>query len=247
MKIFPLSEGAFTIDATKEFLPFDVNKDDLQQRPTGSLLVEIQPFLVQINSENVLIDTGLGYKGKSGKLQIFENLKKIGIEPSGISKVLISHLHIDHAGGIFTEDANGKIILNFPEAEYFIHKKELDFAISKGSPSYAADSFEQFRNNPKIKILVEDEGIIEPGIAYKIVGGHTPYHLAFWFREGNEIAFFGGDVAPQLSQMKRNFIAKYDFDGRKSMELRSDWWKNAENEKWKMMFYHDIKNAVYQP
>ena len=44
MKIIPLSEGAFTIDKTKQFVPFNKDEDDLQQRSTGSLLVEIQPF-----------------------------------------------------------------------------------------------------------------------------------------------------------------------------------------------------------
>ena len=32
MQIIPLSEGAFTIDTTKQFIPFDVEKDDLQKR-----------------------------------------------------------------------------------------------------------------------------------------------------------------------------------------------------------------------
>ncbi len=31
MKIIPLSEGAFTVDKTKQFIPFDLNKDSLQQ------------------------------------------------------------------------------------------------------------------------------------------------------------------------------------------------------------------------
>jgi hypothetical protein len=46
MQIIPLSEGAFTIDKTKRFVPFDTAQDDLQQRPVGSLLVEVQPFAV---------------------------------------------------------------------------------------------------------------------------------------------------------------------------------------------------------
>ena len=44
MKIIPLSEGAFTIDKTKVFIPFNKEKDDLQDRALGSLLVEVQPF-----------------------------------------------------------------------------------------------------------------------------------------------------------------------------------------------------------
>ncbi len=43
--IIPLSEGSFTIDKTKIFVPFDDTKDELNQRATGSLLVEVQPFL----------------------------------------------------------------------------------------------------------------------------------------------------------------------------------------------------------
>jgi hypothetical protein len=46
MQIIPLSEGAFTIDKTKIFVPFELEQDDLQQRPIGSLLVEVQPFVV---------------------------------------------------------------------------------------------------------------------------------------------------------------------------------------------------------
>ena len=58
MKIIPLSEGAFTIDQTKVFVPFDVEKDDLQQRPLGSLLVEVQPFCIVTKKDILLIDTG---------------------------------------------------------------------------------------------------------------------------------------------------------------------------------------------
>jgi len=43
-KVFPLSEGVFTIGHDKEFVPFNIDTDILTDRPIGSLLVEIQPF-----------------------------------------------------------------------------------------------------------------------------------------------------------------------------------------------------------
>ena len=46
MRIYPLSEGSFTIDQTKVFVPFDTASENLQNRPKGSILVEIQPFVV---------------------------------------------------------------------------------------------------------------------------------------------------------------------------------------------------------
>ena len=68
-KIIPLSEGAFTVDGTKTFIPFDEARDDLAARPRGSLLVEIQPFLLVTARDCILIDTGLGAPGAHGRQQ----------------------------------------------------------------------------------------------------------------------------------------------------------------------------------
>src|SRR5436190_14599214 len=104
MKIIPLSEGAFTIDKTKHFIPFDKKTDDLQQRAVGSLLVEIQPFCIVTANDIIIIDTGLGFKNDEGTLQIHQNLLDHGINPMDVTKVLLSHLHKDHSGGIGKED-----------------------------------------------------------------------------------------------------------------------------------------------
>ena len=69
MTIIPLSEGSFTIDKTKLFVPFDEDTDDLQKRPVGSLLVEVQPFVVVTSEDVLLLDTGLGFE-KDGVMQL---------------------------------------------------------------------------------------------------------------------------------------------------------------------------------
>ena len=65
----------------------------------------------------------------------------------------------------------------------------------------------------------------------------------FWIVDGGETVFFGGDVAPQLQQMKSRFVAKYDYDGKRAMELRQEWWKQGQAEGWAFLFYHDVKVA----
>jgi len=45
------------------FIPFNLDKDDLQQRATGSLLVEVQPFAVITPEDIIVLDTGLDLKG----------------------------------------------------------------------------------------------------------------------------------------------------------------------------------------
>src|SRR6201996_7827377 len=123
MRIIPLSEGAFTIDKSKRFVPFDLEKDDLQERPTGSLLVEVQPFAVITTEDILVIDTGLGF-ATNGVLQIHQNLRNAGIDPANVTKVLMSHLHKDHAGGIGEATRQ----LSFPNATYYVQRKELDYA-----------------------------------------------------------------------------------------------------------------------
>ena len=245
MKVIPLSEGAFTIDQTKKFVPFDTQSDDLQSRPTGSLLVEIQPFVVITSKDILVIDTGLGHSTPAGNLQIHQNLINHNINPSEVTKVLLSHLHKDHSGGISREDALTKQrSISFPYATYYINKQELDFALHGANPSYTPEKFHLLENADNIH-LTEGDGTIDDYIRYEVTGAHSPFHQVFWIEENGQKIFFGGDDAPQLQQMKNKFIAKYDFDGKKCMELRQQWWQKGQEEKWEFLFYHDLKTPVF--
>lgn len=240
MKIIPLSEGAFTIDGSKVFVPFDKQTDDLQDRPKGSLLVEIQPFVIVTDTDVILLDTGLGFS-KNGVLQIHKNMEDNGINPLKVTKVLLSHLHKDHSGGIASKNyLLNKYVINFPNAIYYVSKHELDYAFMKGSLSYIPEELELLKTSEKI-ILLDEKGVIDNYIYYETSGGHCPYHTSFWLKKNDNIIFFGGDVAPQLQQMKSRFVAKYDHDGKKSMELRNQWWQQGQQEHWTFLFYHDIK------
>lgn len=246
MTILPLSEGSFTIDASKVFVPFNKETDDLQQRPTGSLLVEVQPFLVIVGRRHILLDTGLGFTLPDGEMQIMANLRRYGVDATDITHVLLSHLHRDHAGGVKEKNANGFTgKLAFPNAKYFVHKDELAYALQHTGKSYTIPDFDILENSPQLELL-DDTGTIEGFIQYEKSGAHSKHHTVFWISEGTNKAFFGADVAPQLQQMKRRFVAKYDFDGKKSMELRAEWWERGNNESWTFMFYHDIKTPTYQ-
>ena len=243
MKIIPLSEGTFTIDKTKLFVPFDEDVHELGQRPVGSLLVEIQPFVIITSKDILLLDTGLGFE-KDGRLQIHENLSGAGINPSDITKVLLTHLHKDHAGGV-SNGINHEHI-SFPNAKFYLQERELNFSFEKGFPSFITEELEILKQSKQVVLLKEDEGTIDNYIHYKITGAHSPYHQVFWIRENDKTIFFGGDDAPQLQQMKHRYVAKYDFDGKKAMELRQVWWEQGQQEKWTFLFYHDVKNPIIE-
>lgn len=244
MKIIPLSEGSFTIDKTKVFIPFNSGTDELNQRPTGSLLVEVQSFAVITSKDILLFDTGLGFS-VNGEMQLHSNLKANNIQPEQVTKVLMSHLHKDHAGGVSHKDETGKFSVSFPNATYFVQKKEMEFALSAGSDSFITEEFSVLQDTPNI-VWLEGNGKIDDYISYELSSGHSPFHQVFWVEEDGETIFFGGDEAPQLGQMKRKFVAKYDHDGKRAQELRELWWKEGNEKGWTFLFYHDIKTPYYK-
>lgn len=246
MKIIPLSEGAFTIDQTKVFVPFDLSKDNLQERPRGSLLVEIQPFLVVTDHDVLLLDAGLGFS-RNGVMQLYENLAQHGFTAQDVTKVLLSHLHRDHASGLTLQDPfHGAWHLAFPDAYHYIYHEELDFALHGKNPSYDAERLNALVNHDKV-ILIPEKGLIDGYIQHEFSGGHSPFHQVFWINENGRTVFFGGDEAPQLQQMKTKFIAKYDYNGKRAMELRQQWWEQGKKDKWEILFYHDIATPSMIP
>jgi glyoxylase-like metal-dependent hydrolase (beta-lactamase superfamily II) len=241
MKIIPLSEGSFTIDKTKLFVPFDDEKDELKTRPAGSLLVEVQPFVVVTSEDVLLLDTGLGFD-TDGTMQIHRNLMNAGINPGEVTKVLLSHLHKDHGGGV---SAIGNKTLSFPNATWYLQKKELEFAFQKGKPSFVTDELDALKDSPQVQLL-DGNGVLDGYIKYEVTGAHSPFHQVFWIVDGGETVFFGADDAPQLHQMKHKFAAKYDHDGKLAMQLRQQWMETGQQEGWTFLFYHDIKTPIHK-
>ena len=237
-QIIPLSEGEFTVGRDKTFQPFNLEKDNLNERSTGSLLVEVQPFVVVNDRDVILLDTGLGINNPNGENMLIKNLEQHHISYDEVSKVLLSHLHKDHAGGLNLD--------LFPNALFYIYRKEYDFAMKTGIPSYYPDELKVLANHPRVVWLDDSYGVIDDYISYEHTGGHSPEHIAFWIGTDDGLIFYGGDEAPQLKQMKIKYIAKYDYDGKRAMELRQEWAMKGAMEGWTFLFYHDVQNPVGQ-
>jgi glyoxylase-like metal-dependent hydrolase (beta-lactamase superfamily II) len=241
MEVFVLGEGSYSVDSTKKFIPFDPLVDDFRERK-GSLFIHVNPFLIKMGSDLILLDAGLGYKDTRDELLLHQHIRNAGFEPDEVTLVLMSHLHYDHSGGLVVEE-HGRFEPAFPNAEHVIQKGEWEFAISGKSSSYHQDIFEVLERSAKIT-LVEGSGEFAPGMRYELSGGHCPYHQVWWLQEDKDKYFFGGDELPEPEQLIRRFIAKYDYDGRKAMQLREEYGKIAAAENWKCLFYHAKANAI---
>lgn len=240
--IQPLSEGTYTVDITKNFIPFNRQSDRMNERP-ASLLVDIVPFLIQTKNDLVIIDPGLGLTSPAGEFMIIENLMRFGFNANDVTMVLLSHLHKDHAGGI-CYGKNQSFNLMFPKADYYCQEKEMEYAFSKqGSSSFDLDKLDYLRHTSNLKWL-NGNGRLNNEIQYEVSGGHTPYHQVFYWKENDHPCFYGGDVLPQPSQIIRRFMAKYDFEGKKSAALRQEWAHAAAANRWILLFFHDAQTPM---
>lgn len=235
-QIIPLSEGTFTVGSDKLFAPFNLEKEELTDRPTGSLLVEVQPFVIINDQDIILLDTGLGFNHPDGNNHLVANLAEHNILPEDVTKILMSHLHKDHAGGL-----NPAIFYN---AQIYIFKPELNFAFEKGIPSYFPLELEKINRADNIVFLEEPTGIIDGYINYYHTGAHSPEHIVYLIDDPDGPIFFGGDEAPQYKQVIMKYIAKYDYDGKKAMEWRAKWAAEGKENNWRFLFYHDIQKPT---
>ncbi len=241
MNIFTLAEGSYSVDATKKFVPFDPQTDNFRDRP-ASLFIHVNPFLVKTADDLILFDTGLGYKDTRDELYLHQHIRNAGFEPDDVTLVLMSHLHYDHSGGLVVE-RNGKLEPSFPKATHVIQKGEWDFGLTGKSSSYHKEIFEVLQDTVQID-FVAGSGEYKTGISYELSGGHCPNHQVFWIEDGGDKCFFGGDELPEPEQLIRRFVAKYDYDGRKSMALREEYGKKAAAEGWTCLFYHAKTTTV---
>lgn len=239
MKAYSLYEGSYSVDASKKFVPFDPLTEDPLSRK-GSIFVHIYPFLIETSDELILLDTGLGQVNEAGELKLHANIRKAGYDPSQVTKVVMSHLHSDHSSGLVMPDGTG-YQLSFPKADIYIQKDELATALEDRPSSYPSHKMAYVRDHARLHLL-EESGSISPSIRFELSGGHSPFHQVIHVEAGSDYYFYGGDEMPESAAVIRNYIAKYDYDGRRSRDLRNGYYKHAAEEGWRCLFYHDFTN-----
>jgi glyoxylase-like metal-dependent hydrolase (beta-lactamase superfamily II) len=156
----------------------------------------IGAYLMEDAGERVLIESG----PTSTLDALLGGLRHLGVAPQSISKVLVTHIHLDHAG------ASGTFIKRFPQATLHVHElgtrhmvdpEKLWSSASRIYGDMMVPLWGSIDPIPQDKVVsLQDGDTVAVGsrrLAVVYTPGHASHHVAYYDPERE--AVFTGDVA----------------------------------------------------
>ncbi|KAJ56385.1 metallo-beta-lactamase [Actibacterium mucosum KCTC 23349] len=146
--------------------------------PVDTLQFFFTPTIVNTGNELVLFDTGLDADA------IVAAVTAAGYAPEQVDKVVITHMHGDHVGGLSGDSGE-----TFANAAIYTGATEFDFWAGAENGTF----------DGKVKPLAEkttmlsDGGAVASGITAMDASGHTPGHMTYMLESEGKALMIGGD------------------------------------------------------
>ena len=205
---------------------------------------------METGDHKILIETGIGNHYPEKHLQnngvtsvsdLEIALKNKGISADEITDVFLTHLHWDHCTGAVKSTQNGYELL-FPNAALWSSKQQWEHAKISNIRERAAfhrEILNFLSDSGKLK-LVNNEGVLFPGIEVRFYDGHTPGQmLPFIHFEGKTLVYMS-DLIPTAANIPLLWIASYDLEPVKVMEEKQAFLNEAAEKNFILFFEHDF-------
>lgn len=160
-------------------------------------------LVVRSGEQIILVDAGLGgqFPGFPRAGQFPKRLASAGIELAAVTDIVITHMHMDHIGGLLVDTVKNSLR---PDVRIHVAAIEVDFwaapdftqtDMPSPVPDILRSTAQQFISEYHDKVRTfDDEYEVAPGVVVKRTGGHTPGHSVVHVRSGGERLTFAGDA-----------------------------------------------------
>jgi glyoxylase-like metal-dependent hydrolase (beta-lactamase superfamily II) len=153
-----------------------------------------------------IVDLGVGTDSSPaaswapGRGRLPEGLTRLGIAPSDVDTVVLTHLHEDHVGWVLGRAglplfANAEHVVQATEVRAVAGDRQIVEATT--DPLRAAD------------LLREVDGVtrLRDGIDLEPTPGHTPGHQSVWLSSGDDVLLLTGDILVHAVQLVAPSVA----------------------------------------
>ena len=224
--VLVVSDGVLPIPA--ETLAYNVDPAvrkawlDEMFLPPDVLDWPLNVVVVRSGGRTILMDAGLGadpdlHLPQAGRLAL--RLRAAGIDLASVTDVVLTHLHMDHIGGLLVDEMRDRlrpdlrVHLSAAEVEFWASPDFSRTAMPQGYPDALRSAAKRFLDEYRSQLLpFEEEHEVAPGVVVRRTGGHTPGHSVVRLASRGDRLTFAGDAV---------FVAGFD---------RPDWHNGFEHD-----------------
>ena len=216
-------------------------------------------LLVRDGQRTILFEAGIGaffspemrtrFGVQEGEHVLLQNLAALGVAPSDVDVVVLSHLHFDHAGGGLKTYREGvEPALVFDRARYVVGED----ALQRARRPHARDRASFI---PALPDLLAATGRVEcvQGDRSEVLGdayrfhrsdGHTPGMLLVEFATDDGPLVFSADLVPGVAWVRRAITMGYDRYPELLIDEKAALLDDLERRSGRLFFTHDPSVAA---
>jgi len=168
----------------------------------------LNAVVVRSGGRTILVDAGIGMDPglnlpRAG--QLVQRLQSAGIDLASVTDVVLTHLHMDHIGGLLLDGVRERLR---PDLQIHVAAAE---AVFWEAPDFSRTSmppgFPDALRRTATRFLTEYQGQLRPfeterevapGVLVRRTGGHTPGHSVVRLASGGDRLTFAGDAVFQV-------------------------------------------------
>ena len=197
--------------------------------PPDVLEWALNVVVVRSGDRTILIDVGIGTEfpdlPRAGKLA--QRLKAAGIDPASVTDVVLTHMHMDHCGGLLADGVKERLRPDLrvhvaaAEAEFWESPDFSRVSMPPGFPDALRRTAKRFLNEYRSQLRpFEKEYEVAPGVLIQRTGGHTPGHSVVRLASGGDRLTFAGDAVFQVGFEHPDWYNGFEHDPEEAARVR---------------------------
>ena len=233
IEVLVISDGVLPIAA--KTIAYNADSADLAAwlgdnfLPPEVLEWPLNVAVVRSGEQTILIDAGLGVEfpdfPRAGQLAL--RLQAAGIDPASVTDVVLTHMHMDHVGGLLGDGLRRhlrpdlRIHVASAEAEFWESPDFSHTQMPQGVPDALRSAASQFLDEYRGQLRpFETEYEVAPGVLVSRTGGHTPGHSVVRLASGGDRLTFAGDAVFQVAFDRPDWFNGFEHDPEEAARVR---------------------------